>query len=341
MEDNAYICKGKKRRSYDQWLADKTGLPELFTTKMLYNWQLAALSKRAAYAAAHSSFYRSLYAGYDVNDPLQLPFIREDDIRNWGYAMACMPGSEIQRVVSMYTSGSTGKPKRLYFSEADLELTIDFFAQGMLNMTGPGQRVLICMNGRTPDGLGDLLSRGLRRIGAEPFVYGEIRDYGEAARVLTGLCPHCIVGIPRQILALAELTPNMRPCSVLLSGDNIPPELRRRVEWLWQTEVFGHWGMRETGLGGAVECHAHCGQHIRHADLFIEIIDPESGRVLPAGETGEVVISTLTREAQPLLRYRTGDYSRLLYDICPCGSLLPRLDQVAGHKDKITEEDKR
>jgi len=335
MTDERYIKDGRPIRSYDQWLALKTGLPEGFSPAMLEKWQWQAFTAKAAYAMERSRFYREKYQGFDISLPWELPFTTEDELREKGAFFACMPGSEIQRVVSMYTSGSTGAPKRLFFSPDDLELTIDFFAQGMLNMTGPGKRVMIFMNGRTPDGLGDLLARGLRRIDAQPLIYEDIQDIEDAARKMEEFLPHCLVGIPRQMLALAELTAHLRPEAALLSADNVPDELRHRVEQLWHTEVFGHWGMRETGLGGAVECHAHQGQHIRHADLLIEIIDPLSGKPVPKGEEGEIVISTLTRQAQPLLRYRTGDYSRLLYRPCGCGSILPRLDQVKGHKDKI------
>ncbi len=339
MADPRYVRNGRQVRSYDQWLCAKAGMAADASPAELRRWQLAALSRQAAYAAEKSSFYRQLYAGYDLNDPLSLPFICERDLREAGWRMSCLPGSDIKRVVSMYTSGSTGKPKRLFFSEADLELTMDFFAQGMLYMTGPGQRVMVCMNGRTPDGLGDLLARALLRIGTEPLIYNDIADPADAAAFALAHTPHCVIGIPGQVLAMAELSPALRPRTVLLSADNVPQALRRRVEELWQTEVFSHWGMRETGLGGAVECPAHAGQHIRHADLFLEIIDPESGAPLPAGEKGEVVVSTLNREALPLIRYRTGDYSYLIDEPCPCGSLYPRLGEVEGHKAKILEEE--
>jgi phenylacetate-coenzyme A ligase PaaK-like adenylate-forming protein len=88
--------------------------------------------------------------------------------------------------------------------------------------------------------------------------------------------------------------------------------------------------MTEMGYGGGVECDAHDGYHLREADLFMEIVDPTTGRVLPDGVSGEVVVTTLTRRAMPLIRYRTGDQARLLPDYCPCGSTLRRLGKVQG-----------
>jgi phenylacetate-CoA ligase len=94
--------------------------------------------------------------------------------------------------------------------------------------------------------------------------------------------------------------------------------------------VYQHYGMTETGLGGGVECAAMDGCHLREADLYVEVIDPESGRRLPPGTVGEIVVTTLTREAMPLVRYRTGDLGRLMDAPCPCGSVLRRLQPVHG-----------
>lgn len=320
--------------SYDQWLARRSDLPEGFSQAQLDAWQLAQLRQRARYASEHSRFYRELYAGIDLEraQPGELPLISGEDIAAAGTAMACLSQTGIRRIVTMETSGSTGQPKRIFFSAADLELTVDFFAQGMTYMVAPGDKVLICMPGRNPDGLSDLLTRGLMRIGVEARHYGLVGDLADAAAVIREYRPDCIVAIPRQMLALAEFAPDLCPPRLLLSADNVPDELRRRVEDLWHTEVFAHWGMRETGLGGAVECGAHQGYHIRHADLLLEIIDPVSRQPLPDGERGELVVSTLNREAMPLLRYRTGDISHLIAAPCGCGSGLKRLGPVLGHK---------
>ena len=323
-------------RTFDQWIAEHTGLGSSLNQDSLYKYQIDQLSKMAYYAVENSRFYREIYADYDLDDPLSLPLISADDIANSGTQMVCLPQTKIQRIVTMETTGTTGKPKRIYFSPADIELTVDFFAQGMLYMTNPGERTFINMPGSNPDGLSDLLSRGLARIGGTSLKYGLISDFEDAARTAQKFAPHCIVGIPKQILALAEHCPKLCPHTVLLSADNVPDQLRKQIAELWQTDVFAHWGMRETGLGGAVECPKHEGYHIRHADLFLEIIDPLSGNKLADGEEGELVISTLTREAMPLIRYRTGDITKLVNTPCACGSCLKRLGAIEGHK--IAEE---
>ena len=89
--------------------------------------------------------------------------------------------------------------------------------------------------------------------------------------------------------------------------------------------VFRHFGMAETGYGAAVECERHRGLHIREADLLFEIVD-ETGKKLPDGEWGEVVVTTLTRRGMPLIRYKTGDLGRFLPGLCGCGSVLKRIE---------------
>jgi phenylacetate-CoA ligase len=92
--------------------------------------------------------------------------------------------------------------------------------------------------------------------------------------------------------------------------------------------VFNHYGMTEMGLGGGLECEAFCGYHVREADLYIEIIDPSSGRPVLDGQAGEVVFTTLTRSAMPLIRYRTGDMSRIIPGLCACNTVLKRLERI-------------
>lgn len=98
-------------------------------------------------------------------------------------------------------------------------------------------------------------------------------------------------------------------------------------------KTFLHYGATEMGLGGAVECAVHNGCHIRESDLLVEIIDPHSGRPQADGTLGEIVVTTLGREALPLIRYRTGDSARLERAPCPCGGITARLVDIRGRLD--------
>ncbi|MBU1234776.1 MAG: phenylacetate--CoA ligase family protein, partial [Proteobacteria bacterium] len=127
--------------------------------------------------------------------------------------------------------------------------------------------------------------------------------------------------------------------SVLLCSDYIPQTVCDELSARWQCRVFSHYGTVETGLGGGVECEGLCGCHLREADLLFEVIRPKTDVVLAAGEWGEIVCSTLSRRGMPLIRYRTGDYGRLLSGPCVCGSHIARLDKVRGRISQVLQLD--
>lgn len=264
-------------------------------------------------------------------------FTTAEDIADHGYRYVKAGAGEIARIVTLETSGSTGKRKRLYFTEGDLRRTADFFRDGMGDICSPGDRVAILLGSDAPGGLGRLLEEGLRELGARPNLLCLPTDYGDTAQALRALRPDCLVGLPVQIRKLALLVPELRPKSVLLSGDYVSEAGRETVSRLWRTKVFSHYGLTESGLGFAVQCPALEGRHIRGDELEVEILEPGTDRVLPVGEWGEIVFTTLRREAMPLRRYRTGDYGRLLPGVCPCGYAGPRLDRVLG---RLTERAK-
>jgi phenylacetate-coenzyme A ligase PaaK-like adenylate-forming protein len=122
--------------------------------------------------------------------------------------------------------------------------------------------------------------------------------------------------------------PPIRIKRVLLSADHAADSVRRSLAELWDCEIFEHYGMTEMGLGGGVDCSAHAGYHMRENELLIEVINPANGESVAEGQIGEVVFTTLTRRGMPLIRYRTGDLSRLLPGTCACGSPLARLERL-------------
>ncbi len=193
---------------------------------------------------------------------------------------------------------------------------------------------MICMPGSTEGSIGDLLRKGLTRFTCESVVYGPIKNDAHALQTLKDENITCIVGIPSQIFALARLSENdsenITLKSVLLSADYVPIAAAEAIQKAWNTQVFDHYGMTETGLGGGVECEALHGYHLREADLLFEVVDLASGLPVPDGTYGEVVFSTLTRRGMPLIRYRTGDRARFISEPCPCGTVLRRMDRVTN-----------
>jgi phenylacetate-CoA ligase len=148
-----------------------------------------------------------------------------------------------------------------------------------------------------------------------------------------------VVGLPQQLLALSGAVPKGQLKTMLLCSDYAPDVLRKRIEKNCGCETFLHYGATESGLGGGVECSVHCGTHIRESELLIEIIDPETGEQLPDGEEGEVVLTTLGRQAMPLIRYRTGDIASLDRSQCLCGGVTARLCNIYGRRNSCVMSD--
>ncbi len=329
-----------KKTPLEKWIADKTGAGGQLDMAKLRAYQFGKFRETLAYVKNYSRFYKKRLSEHDpgaikgFDDITRLPFTYPDDIAERTNDFLCVSPREIDRIVTLNTSGTTGRPKRVFFTEDDQELTIDFFHHGMTTFTRRGDRVMICMPGNTEGSVGDLLKKGLARFGCESVVYGPVKDETHALNTLIGENITGIVGIPSQILAMARLSENEVTAptlkSVLLSADYVSEAAAEAIGKAWNVRVYGHYGMTETGLGGGVECDAKSGYHLREADLLFEIVDPASGRSVPDGTYGEVVFSTLTRRGMPLIRYRTGDRARLMTKPCPCGTVLRRLDRVTG-----------
>jgi phenylacetate-CoA ligase len=330
----------------DFWIAGKIrgnfSCNDLLTEDELQAYQLEKIRESIALAKNNSEFYKKLYSNIisgeikTFEDFEKVPFTCADDIRKYGKYMVTVHPDEIERIVTLQTSGTTKEPKRLYFTKEDLELTIDYFHNGMKCMTTPKDTFLILLPAKTPSSVGDLLRIGMKRMGAKVIPYGLIDDYKKVAMLIRDEKVTSLVGNPVQILILAETARNnnikIRLNTILLSTDYVPVSLSKRLNKLLGCKIFEHYGMTEMGLGGGIFCKELKGYHIRENDLYIEVID-KNGNRLPDGEYGEVVFTTLTRKGMPVIRYKTGDYGRWKKQKCPCGSPLRLLDRVSHRID--------
>lgn len=338
----------------DDWIKEKIGLDEqvALTRKNIEEYQFEKLKETLSFVKSNSKFYSDKYKNNSVEeltvlkDLEHLPFTTVEELREHGMEMLCVPQDEVSRIVTLDTSGTTGKPKRVFYTESDQELTKDFFNRGMRNLVDETDIVMIMLPFVRPGSVGDLLATGLARLGAGVVKYGLLRQgtpqqeeefLKELSKQLIDEKITCIVGAPTQVSFLAEQTQKLGLNknfikSVLLSVEYVSKDARDKIKEAWNCNIFEHYGMTEMGLGGSVSCIGFEGSHPREADLYFEIIDPETGKVVPDGEFGEVVFTTLTRTAMPFIRYRTGDICRWLTEPCSCGSILKRLDRVGDRK---------
>lgn len=326
-----------RRTPLESWITAKIGKTAPLTREDIESYQTQKLRETVALAGKESPFYRRLLGwvrpeALDLAHLEQLPFTTASDIAQNPLRFLCVSQDSINRVVTLSTSGTTGVSKRIYFTVQDQELSRDFFHHGMSTLVEPGDRVLILLPGELPGSVGYLLREALTRLPAEGIPYGLVKDPVHALETIQHEHIDSLVGIPTQVLALARwLPPDARPPrlkSLLLTTDHVPDALSRELERVWRTRVFNHYGMTETGLGGGVECEARAGYHLREADLLFEIVDPVTGDVAAEAETGEIVVTTLTRRGMPLIRYRTGDLGRFIPEPCPCGTVLRRMAPV-------------
>lgn len=331
----------------DRWVAGRIGCGDDLPRADVEAWQLARINETVAWARARSSFYREWLPETWLSSLEELatfPLMTPEELRRHGMELLCTPARQVARIVTLTTSGSTGAPKRICFTAREQEDTVEYFQHGMAEFVLAGERVMSLFPGDSPGSLNDLLSRALLRLGTTPVLFGypepERREELLRAVIRDGI--DFLVGPPGAIAAAARLSRELglaeqmagRIRGVLLASEYVPPEDRALIGAIWDCRVDEHYSMTETGLAGAVGCRVPGGYHVWESDLYYEIIDPETLAPCRVGERGEIVVTTLTRRAMPLIRYRTGDHSRFLPGECPCGSRLLRLGRVEARQEK-------
>ena len=336
--------EGRFACALDAWIASSVGATkpgQLISSLEQAQWE--ALAATFYQAKKKSAFYARALADFPMPprnraELARLPLTHPQDLRKWEAFVCCSLG-DIARMVTLSTSGTTGEPKRLAFTEGDLARTRAFFRWGMQVLLQPGQTLAVLLpGGDRPNGVADLLRQALSPLGCRVFWPPSGVAY---EKWLTDLGPDVLVAMPSQLRKLLRVGAIPRLTGVLSSAEWLDPALAAQVSASFGVSVINHYGLTETGYGFAVECHAHTGMHIRALDFFVEIVDCIDGHVLPFGRIGELVVTTLHREAMPLIRYKTGDLTALLPGPCGCGSPLQRLGPLFGRIEELSETELR
>jgi phenylacetate-CoA ligase len=337
--------KKNQRSALDLWIRTKIGLAshEPLSRQALTYYQLEKLRGTLDYVKRCSSFYRRHLSDYlprnvlTLDDFYQWPLTIGEHLRADPLAFLCVSQSAVERVVTLRTRAMPVRAKRLFFSSADLELAIDFFHHGFSTLVEPQQRMLILMPGQQPYSVGDLLARGLRRLAVKAVPHGPIQSLEGVVAAIIRHRIDCLVGVPSEMADLVRFSgatriPRDQIKSIWLGTQNTFRSIVGELSDFWSCPVMQHYGAAEMCPGGGVECAAQNGFHLREADLLIEIIDPHTHLPIADGCRGEVVVTTLTREAMPLVRYRTGHQAAWITSDCFCGSPLRRLQLMThGH----------
>ena len=326
-----------KRTRLDNWICETESLPEL-TREGLDALQLRRLNETLSRLKARGGIYAGYPEGlYSLGQLETLPFTTPAMLGKNPGAFLLTSQSEVSRVISGATSGTTGPAKRVFYTQRDTEHTVGFFAAGIGEMLSPGEKCLIAFPFTGPFGLGDLIAQAVERLGGIPVRAGFGGSWEALCSLVAQTQPETYIGFPVPLLGLTRMYQKHLPIRrALVSGDACPKGVMEALERALGGKLYPHYGSRECGLGGAVTCSAFEGMHLRENHIIPEIIDGD-GRVLPQGEYGELVITTIGMEAMPLIRYRTGDYTRILPP-CPCGGVTRRIDTVFRREGEISME---
>ena len=327
-----------KRTNLDTWIETTERIPHL-TRENLEQLQLCRLNEMLKRLKDRGGFYKDYPEKLDsLTDIRNLPFTRAEDLSASPGKFLLTSQSEVSRVISGATSGTTGPTKRVFYTEKDTEQTIGLFTAGISEMLAAGEKCFIAFPFTGPFGLGDLIAQAVERLGGIPIRAGFGQTWGEMLALLKETQPETYIGFPVTLLSLARLYGKDFPVKrALVSGDACPAGVMEELEKMLGSKLYPHYGSRECGLGGAVTCPAFEGMHLRENHIISEIID-EQGNVLPDGEYGELVLTTIGADAMPLIRYRTGDFTRIL-PTCPCGGITKRLDTVSRREGELSMEE--
>lgn len=310
-------------------------------------WQLKKTVRRVR---TKSPFYRRLFekAGvteddlHSLADIAKLPFTFPADLAGTSYSLLCTSQGEVEKPVTFYSSGSTGTKKRIFFSMADIQKILDFLPRGMNTVIGRDEaRVLVFLQNSQGRGIGSILAQSLNAFGMQGWT-ADLQDSTDD--ILRATVEHKInvwfgdaITIYRATRVLekqADLRSLGMQC-IFITMSNIPQSMIDYLHSAWGCRVSTHYGLTESGWGLAVDCDVCPGYHYDELDHIVEVVDPETGGPVPEGQEGEVVLTNISRECMPLIRYRTGDIATLTRSVC--GSHLMTLGHIRRRKEGATE----
>jgi len=312
--------------------------------------QLQRLQETVRRVAAHVPFYQQKFAEWGVKpgeirslaDLHRLPFTTSADLRaNYPTGLLAVPFDDALRLHT--SSGTTGKPKALFFTRQDVDNAAELCARSFVATGVTRQDVFQNM---MTYGMftGALVTHyGAEKVGCLVIPAGPgnserqlmlMQDFrttflhvtpSYALYLATFMEEHGID--PRRDLALRK---------AFVGAEPYTEETRRKIEAGLGLDVYNSYGLSEmNGPGVAFECEHKRGMHLWEDHFIAEIVDPQTGEPVREGEVGELVMTTLCREAMPLLRYRTRDITSLLTTPCPCGRTHRRLNRIAGRSDDM------
>ena len=327
----------------------KTFMPSLKSEEELQKVQLEGLKWTIQHAYEGSPFYRKRLEETggrpgtirSLEDIQKLPFTTADDLKEgYPFPLLSVPLEKVIRVHA--SSGTTGKRKVLCYSERDISDWADMFARcyEMAELAREDRVQVAVGYGLWTAGVG--FQMGVERFGAMavPVGPGNLDMHCEVMVDLqtTVFCCTASMGLlMAEEIRKRGLQGKINLKKVIFGAERHSDAMRRNIkEYLRAEDTFDIPGLTELyGPGTGLECKAHEGIHYWADYYILEVINPETLKPSLPGEVGEMVVTTLRKEAAPLIRYRTRDLTRLIPGRCSCGNILPRHDKILGRSDDM------
>ncbi|WP_440951855.1 phenylacetate--CoA ligase family protein [Methanococcoides sp. FTZ1] len=329
------VAKIKKEIAKDKELKKIFGDRDLDRDD-IKSYKLLKLKELVDYVSENSPYYKELYAEHGLDssqinsyeDLAKIPLTEQDKLATHPYHFLCVSRKDIAREFT--SSGTTNMLKRVAYAQEELLEIVDSVISG-LKMAGMDsdddtlQIMYPTITATWDPGL--VLSRACD-LGGFRSVINDSIDAQSQIDTIKEKGTTVIIGTSSFIYNFTveanklENVRNLGIKKIICSSEPLTDTMRMVIESVWGCKAVRQWGMTELGLANAIECEGQDGLHVNNPDFLIEVIDPETGKILPPGKEGELVVTTLRRRCMPLIRYRTRDISAIFDEKCNCGAHL-------------------
>ena len=310
--------------------------------------QFELIKKQLKTLTSKECFYKHKLEGIDIDsiksqeDFEKLPFTWKGDLREaYPLGLQAVPDEEIVRIHS--SSGTTGTPVIIPYTKQDVDEWAEMFARcyataGITNL----DRIQVTPGyGLWTAGIG--FQNGAERLGAMVIPMGP-GNTDKQLRMMMDMKSTVLCATSSYALLLAEEIAKRgigdKIClkKGVIGSERWGEKMRKRIAAELGVKLYDIYGLTEVyGPGIGISCDYECGMHMWDDFIYFEIVDPKTGEILPDGEIGELVITTLKKQGAPLIRYRTHDLTRIIPGDCPCGNPHPRIDIILGRTDDMVK----
>lgn len=312
--------------------------------------QLLRLKRTLKRVYEKSPFYKKMFKENKLKlsnlkllkDLSQIPFTKREDLRNnFPYGFLTV---SLEKVIRLHTStGTSGKPKAVFFTQRDIDQSAELIARSM-KMTGAKKSDVfqnMMSYGLFTGGL--IFHYGAEKLGVLVIPSGAgnterqlelMRDFKTTIIHITPTYALYLANVIEETGLNPETDFNLR--IAYLGAEPYSEETRRKIEKIFNLNAYNSYGLSEmNGPGVAFECEKKEGMHLWEDNFIVEIIDPSSDKILKDGEEGELVLTSINKEAMPILRYRTGDLTFIYPQKCKCGRTHRRISRIKGRVDDM------